>query len=261
MENIKGKIQDLTNAAVGPTLDIVADTLIDGVAGAVIPGVGNMILSYKQNRMERRVEETLKKLVERQDELNQAINNLSDEMKEQIKGTYFEMLMDYSIDEPQQEKIDFLVNGYINIAKSQTAQEDVVRSFYDTLGQMNMLDIRVFKLYTFSNDDNCYKIIEDYQIDNSHYRMVQQKLVRLGLIYSKNDAQGDDNVDAILKYLEELGKGKKARLGAKKVSRSESFRITRYGNSFMKFIEDNYKEQTEAVDEEIGEEVQSFLYE
>jgi len=251
LENLKEKIQDLTSAAVGPTLDIVADTLIDGVAGAVIPGVGNMVLAYKQNRMERRVEETLRKLVDRQNELNEAIENLSSDMERQIKGTYFEMLMDYSINEPQEEKVDYLVNGYINIAKAGIAQEDVTRSFYDTLAQMNMLDIRVFKLYTFSNDDNCYKIIEDYQIDNSHYRMVQQKLVRLGLIYSKNDAQRDDNVDAILKYLEELGKGKKARLGAKRVSRNESFKITRYGSSFMKFIEDNYKEQTEAVAEEI----------
>lgn len=229
-------MQDLTSAAVGPTLDIVADTLIDGIAGTVIPGVGNLILSYKQNRMERRVEETLRKLVERQDELNQAIEALSEEMKNQIKGTYFEMLMDYSISEPQNEKVDFLVNGYINVAQAQSPQEDVVRSFYDTLAQMNMLDIRVFKLYTLSCDDTVYQIMEDYQIDVSHYRMVQEKLERLGLIYSKNEVQRDDNIDAILSYLEDLSKGKKAKLKAKKVSKSESYRMTEYGNRFIKFI-------------------------
>lgn len=250
MGNVKERILDLTNAAVGPTLEIVADTLIDGVAGAVIPGVGNMILSYKQNRMERRVEETLQKLVNRQDELNQAIENLSDNMKKEIRGTYFEMLMDYSISEPQKEKVDYLVNGYINVATAQNPQEDVVRSFYDTLAQMNMLDIRVFKLYTFSNDDNYYRIMEDYQIEDSHYRMVQEKLVRLGLLYSKNDAQREDNIDAVLSYLEDLGKGKKAKLRAKKVSRSESFRMTRYGNRFIQFIESNYEEQPEYLGEE-----------
>lgn len=245
MGNIKEKIQDLTSAAVGPTLDIVADTLIDGAAGAVIPGVGNMILSYKQNRMERRVEETLKKLVDRQDELNQAIENLSDDMKREIKGIYFEMLMDYSIGEPQEEKVDYLVNGYINVAKTGAAQEDVVRSFYDTLAQMNMLDIRVFKLYTFSVNDNACNVMNDYQIDTYQYNMIREKLVRLGVIYSKNDMQRDENIDALVSYLEDLGKGKKAKLRAKKVSRSESYRLSSYGNRFMKFIESEYKERTE----------------
>jgi hypothetical protein len=243
MDNIEEKIQDLTSAAIGPTLDIITDTLIDGVAGAVIPGVGNMILSYKQNRMERRVAETLQKLVERQDELNEAIERLSEDMGEQIKGTYFEMLLDYSIGEPQEEKVEYLVNGYINIAKAGYAQEDVVRSFYDTLAQLNMLDLRVFKLYAHANDDNYYKILEDYQIEDSHYRMVQEKLVRLGLIYSKIESQREENADAVLSYLMDLEKGRKAKLKAKKVTRNYLYGMSRYGYRFIKFIERKYQEQ------------------
>lgn len=254
MENLKEKIQDLTSAAVGPTLDIVADTLIDGVAGAVIPGVGNMVLAYKQNRMERRVEETLRKLVDRQNELNEAIENLSSDMERQIKGTYFEMLMDYSINEPQGEKVDYLVNGYINIAKAGIAQEDVTRSFYDTLAQMNLLDIRVFKLYTNNSIDNAYSVMRDYQIDTYQYDMIREKLLRLGLIYLKNEAQRDDNVDAILAYLEDLNKGKKAKLRAKKVPRSKLYRLSSYGLRFIKFIESEYRvEQQEMEDEENDE--------
>lgn len=260
MGNFKEKIQDLTNAAVGPTLDIVADTLVEGVAGAVIPGVGNMILSYKQNRMERRVEETLQMLVDRQDELNAAINSLSKDMTKQIEGKYFEMLMDYAIDEPQEEKIKYLVNGYINVARIQNPQEDVVRSFYDTLVQMNMLDIRVLKLYTIHSDDNYYNIMQAYRIDDSHYRMVQDKLVRLGLIYSKNDEQRDENIDSILRYLEDLGKGKKAKLKAKRVSRSESFRLSGYGNRFIRFIESVYNcKEPDEEQQEFSAEVEAFL--
>lgn len=261
MGNMKEKLQDITSAAVGPTLDIVADALIDGVAGAVIPGVGNMILSYKQNRMERRVEETLQMLVDRQDELNTAINNLTEDMAKQIKGKYFEMLMDYSIDEAQEEKIKYLVNGYINVARIQNPQEDVVRSFYDTLAQMNMLDIRVLKLYTFSVDDNAYQIMEDYNIDSFQYNMVREKLARLGLIYSMNDMQRDQNIDGILAYLEDLNKGKKARLKAKRVSRSESFRLSGYGNRFIMFIESVYNgEISEEEQQDIQSEVEEILH-
>lgn len=264
MGNFKEKMQDLTSAAVGPTLDIVADTLVEGVAGAVIPGVGNMILSYKQNRMERRVEETLQMLVDRQDELNAAINNLSGDMAKQIQGKYFEMLMDYSIDEPQEEKIKYLVNGYINMARIQNPQEDVARSFYDTLAQMNMLDIRVFKLYTFSVNDNAYQIMEDYNIDTYQYDMIREKLARLGLIYSMNDMQRDKNIDGILAYLEDLSKGKKAKLKAKRVSRSDSFWLSSYGDRFIRFIESAYdgKENTVSDEEQqaISPEIQKFLH-
>lgn len=245
MGNIKEKIQDLTSAAVGPTLDIVADTLIDGAAGAVIPGVGNMILSYKQNRMERRVEQTLQILVDRQDELNAAINNLSEDMTRQIKGKYFEMLMDYSIAEPQEEKIRYLVNGYINVARIRNPQEDVVRSFYDTMTQLNMLDLRVLKLYYSSVSDSANKVMEDYNIDVYQYNMVREKLARLGLTYCLNDIQRDQNIDGILEYLENLGKGKKAKLKVKKVSRKESFRLSGYGKRFIKFIESEYNGDAE----------------
>ena len=70
MEDFKNKIKDMTSAATGPTLEIVSEVFLDGVAGTVVPGVGNAILSYKQNRMERRIESTLQQLIERQDELN-----------------------------------------------------------------------------------------------------------------------------------------------------------------------------------------------
>lgn len=258
MGKFKENMDDLVSAAVGPTLDVVSDVFIEGVAGSVIPGVGNMILAYKQNRMERRVEETLKLLVERQDEFNTAIANLEDEInRNEIKGKYFEMLLDYSIDEPQEEKIKYLVNGYINVARIQHPQEDVVRSFYDTLKQMNLLDIRVFRLYVPSDtNDNAYMVMDDYQIDAYQYNMVREKLARLGLIYSKNDLQRDENTDAIVSYLEDLNKGKKnVRLRVKKVSRSESYRISSYGNRFFKFIEAEYVEEaSQDKDQEIYEE-------
>ena len=50
------KLKDIASAAAGPTLEIVSENLIEGVAGTIVPGVGNIILSYKQNRLERRIE-------------------------------------------------------------------------------------------------------------------------------------------------------------------------------------------------------------
>lgn len=248
MGEFKEKIKDLASVAAGPTLDVVSDVFIDGIASVIIPGAGNMILAYKQNRMERRIEDTLQMLVDRQNEFNDAVNNLQSEVaKSDIKGKYFGMLMDYAIDEPQEEKVKYLVNGYINVARIPHPKEDVVRSFYDTLAQMNLLDLRVFRIYSpFKNDsDNAYDVMNDYEIDTFQYDMIREKLARLGLIYSKNDQQREANTDAIVSYLEDLSKGKKTKLKTKKISKSESYRISSYGKRFIKFIESEYNGDAE----------------
>ena len=155
MSEFVNKIKDLTEAAAGPALELVSEAFIDGSIGLVVPSAGNMILSYKQQRMERRIVATLQTLIDRQEEFNNIIAEIQDKIDYQnMKGKYFEMLMDYSMDEPQEEKIEYLVNGYLNVARIPNPQEDVVRSFYDTLKQLNLLDIRVLRLYSYTGQDN-----------------------------------------------------------------------------------------------------------
>lgn len=43
MGELINKIKDLASAATGTTLEIVSETFLDGVAGAAVPGVGNVI--------------------------------------------------------------------------------------------------------------------------------------------------------------------------------------------------------------------------
>lgn len=254
MGKFKEKVTDLAGASVGPVMDIVSTVLFDGTAGVLVPGVGNMILAYKQKRMERRIEQTLEMLVKRQDEFNSAVFALKDENAvKDIKTTYFDMMMDYAIDEPQDEKIQYLMNGYINTAKIQNPKEDVVRSFYDTLRQMNMLDIRVFKLYAFASiiDDSASKVMSDYEIDNSQYRMIQEKLERLGLIYSKSEETRDKNVDAIVSYLNDLSRGKKARLKTTRIiGNGKHYKLSKYGYRFIRFIETEYDEEYKEEEQE-----------
>lgn len=118
IDDLKNKIKDMTNTTITPTLEIVSEVFLDGTTGAVVPGVGNAILSYKQNRMERRIEDTLRQLIERQDELNNYIMDLTNEIAVQnIKNMYFEILLYYTITEPQEDKLKYFVNGYINVTQ------------------------------------------------------------------------------------------------------------------------------------------------
>lgn len=45
-QEFQDKIKDLSNAAARLMLEIVSESFIEGAAGAVVTGVGNVILSY-----------------------------------------------------------------------------------------------------------------------------------------------------------------------------------------------------------------------
>ncbi|MFJ8458910.1 hypothetical protein ACIQ57_07235 [Lysinibacillus xylanilyticus] len=59
----------------------------------------------------------------------------------------FEHILNTAIDETQKDKIDFFINGFINIAQCETINEDFVLIFYDLLSELRLVDLTVLKLY------------------------------------------------------------------------------------------------------------------
>lgn len=240
-KNAKDRIKDVLEPATGALLDMSSGLLLEGVASTVVPGVGNMILSYKQKRMENNIEKALADLVERQDELNAKLEQISKEREREIGSTYFDMMLDYALETKQEEKIEYLVNGFIHICDVENPREDVIMHYYDTLEELTLLDIRLLKLYYYppcldqeenEHGDNIFKIAGEYQIDNNELSSLKEKLQRLGLIESKNAINIEKNYEAIIRFLE----GKDKKLKTKRISKSESYRITSYGRRFMKFF-------------------------
>lgn len=243
-----GKIL-LEEAAPAIAVEMVKGTTIEcigSVAGTVIPGVGNMMLSYKQKRLEHNFELYVSKIVEKQDEINERLSKLEESHKEKIQETFFGLVADYASQAKQSEKIDFIVNGFVNITGGVLIQEDSVMMYYDTLEQLTMLELRILKLYMHfpwmytdeENEDDISKIMDDYQLDNYQMAMIKEKLERLGLLQSRNDLDMDENIKNMAKYLEEVAKGKKnAKLKKlNKISKSESYKITSYGRKFFEFF-------------------------
>lgn len=260
------KIRDLVNSAEGavgtilleevaPTVTKeVAKEVLTGVAleavtqgaGFAIPGVGNMILSYKQKRMERNVKKCIEEIVKRQDEINKRLNSLEESDRTYIQNNIFGLVMDYVPNVKQEEKITYIVNGFSNIAGGINMKEDAVLMYFDVLDQMNLLDLRTLKVY-FTNkyigvdyEDNILKIMKDNELDISQMKMIKEKLERLGLLESKNEEAMYENLQNIAKYVEDISKSKnKPKLKKmKRVTKSESYKITHFGREFMKFFLD-----------------------
>lgn len=62
-----------------------------------------------------------------------------------IKNHYFGLVTDYVLDVKQKAKIDYIDNGFINLIGVDESKEDIALLFYDTLDELNIMDIRVLK--------------------------------------------------------------------------------------------------------------------
>lgn len=237
-------LDDCIAPALPSVLDTVSSVFVEGVAGAIIPGAANMMLAYKQRKQEKFFELAVKEVQDRLEEIDKILEKYEDELLPKIKKL-FEMYLDYSIQNNQEQKIELLANGYVNSIKIENPQEDVLIGFYDTILQVNMLDIRVLKLYdnnTISDEkDSFLKIMQDYNIDTSQCSMIKEKLVRFGLLESKNDIKQNENIDSIIDYIQAISKNKdsdakRAVHKIKKISKQDSYKITIYGHNFIKFF-------------------------
>ena len=196
-----------------------------------------MMLSYKQKKLEKNYELYISKIVENQDAINARLEKLEEEKKKEIQSNYFGLIADYASQEKQQEKMNYIVNGFINVTGNVLSQEDTILMYYDTLEQLTILDLRVLRLY-IACDEDVQTIMEDYKLDYSQLGMIKEKLSRLGLLESKNDLDMDENMRNVAQYLEDVTKGKKnpelKRL--KRISKFESYRLTSYGEKLYQFF-------------------------
>lgn len=252
IDSAKGEIGKILVEEAAPALagEMLKGTVLEavtGMAGIAVPGVGNVMLSYKQKKLQKNFEIYVSKIVEHQNEINERLKALEEEKQKVIQANYFGLLADYASQSKQEEKIELIVNGFINIAGDVLSQEDTILMYYDTLDQMNMLDIRVLRLYIYpvyvdggesEVGDSIFKICEEYGLDYSQLDVIKEKLTRLGLLESRNDIDMDTNMRNVMQYLEDVTKGKKnAKLKSlKHISKSESYRITQYGNNLFSFF-------------------------
>lgn len=245
---IVDKLKDITEPAVGPVMDMVSGIVLDGVAGAVVPGVGNLILSYKQQRTEKNLEMFISQIVTRQDEFNERLSNLDAEKLQKITNHYFGIVTDYVLDVRQQEKIGFIVNGYINMANINDLNDDSVIMYYDTLDQLTLLDIALLKSHhvKYFRDERNNEYLE--QLIPGQRRLINEKLLRAGLLSSQNEKKMDSNVQNMVTYLQDMQKGKKnVKLKYEKVWGSDSYRFTDYGRRFLEFFMNEYQNDDDEI--------------
>lgn len=181
---------------------------------------------------------------------NPVKNNLTIIEKLRNKSTHFitqitEALLDNIVDEIQERMVEYNVNGYINLLKSDHTNIDLGLMFFKTMSQLNDLDIRILKVYSNLETDgeSIVSICNELNLELNQIRFIKEKLERFGLLQSRNEEMNDDNLDRIVKYLEKVKKENRKRNpndvkvpSLKRVSSSDSYRITSLGRSYLTMI-------------------------
>nr|DAL63910.1 MAG TPA_asm: protein of unknown function (DUF4393) [Caudoviricetes sp.] len=257
IEATKGVIGEILVEDALPALaeEILKGTVMEaasGTVGLISPRIGGVMVAYQQRRWERNWEKYICLIVEHQDELNKRLDRLEEEQRKEVKNTYFPLISDYVGNEKQYEKIEFIVNGFINLSSGINMQEDITLMYYDTLSQLSLLDLRVLKIYAYQYfdegcRDNISSVMKEYRIDIAQISLIREKLLRAGLLLSQNDEKMEENINNVSEFIEGLSKNKK-NLRLKKINkirRNDSYKITSYGRKFLNFFTNIAEEQIE----------------
>lgn len=236
--------------------NMASELMIDTVS-SLIPGVGGAISSYKRIRTEKNLKTLIFHLKENNDELIANLRKQTEENREKL-DSLLQFILEKVIDEYQEEKIEYMVNGYIYLTDHAEITSDFVMHYYDVLKQLRMVDISVLRLYyknryffdggedreTFSD------VMERHGMSYDQYNSVRESLRRIGLLelQVKDDIDDDmtkleDGVNQIVKYIEHINRNKKTR--APKISKikikqrsKENIKLSRFGNDFYHFFGD-----------------------
>lgn len=215
------------------------------VVGSVLPVANNILLSFNQHRLERNVLNALNIIQSRQTELENSMNELL-ENNPLYTRQITEALLDNIVDEIQERMVDYNVNGYINLLKSDHTNIDLGLMFFKTMSQLNDLDIRILKAYSNleAEGESIVSICNELNLELDQIRFIKEKLERFGLLQSRNEEMNDDNLKAIIKYLENVKReNRKKNLNdvkvpnLKRVSGADSYRITSLGRHYLIMID------------------------
>lgn len=239
-------------------ISMLGEIATDTVA-SLIPGVGGAYASYKQARLQKNVDAFAEQLASEMERLSELFHEKTTEQKTELDRLY-ELILDYVIDEPQVEKMEYLVNGFLNIAEHEIIKEDFVLVYYDTLKDLRLIDLTVLKLYGrhitigLETDINSYQDVLDTQgISYEQYETIRRNLVRKGILATKTNIILEKDLEAIEKAINEIqsflqkatnpkNKSRLPSLKNVKLKSKDSLELTKFGREFIRyFLEESEK--------------------
>lgn len=236
------------------SINSIAGELLVDTLGSLIPGGSGAIQSYKRTRFENNIKAFTEELHSKVEAIRINLESKSDKQKLQI-DQLFQYVLDYVIDEQQEEKIHYMVNGFVNITKHEYVSTDFVLTYYDVLKELRMIDLAVLKFmynirhitYDQAHTETYRDILDRHGLSYDQYEAVRRNLLRIGVFTTKTDLNIMDDLKEILKtfkdihlFLEKFSnpkyKGSLPKLKEPKLKSKDNFEISKFGKDFVKFF-------------------------
>ncbi|WOV86959.1 hypothetical protein QWT69_13935 [Sporosarcina oncorhynchi] len=268
----KDRKEDIQGAGKGLVLDTILNvgsetaaeiakesftSLISGIlvdtTSSLIPGVAGAVHGYKRVRFERNITAFTEQVFSNIDVILVNLESKTREQKEQI-DQLFNIVLDYVIDEQQEDKIQYMVNGFLNLTDHEQVSDDFVLTYYDVLKELRMVDISVLSLmfnsrYVLGNHstESFRDVMERHGLSYEQYQSVRGNLKRIGLLVTKTDLNVTDDLEEIVKrfkelydYLDKVTDPKYKRtlpkLKLPKLKSKENLELSKFGSEFVRFF-------------------------
>lgn len=241
--NWKQKLTNTFDVGAAGGTSIIGE-IAGGLIGTYVPGVTSIIMSYKQKRFENNVNTLLEQLKMKETEFEKRLSRIE---KSGEFVSAFELVMDYVIEEPQEGKIQFMVNGLLQLSEHEEIKEDFILLYYDTLRDLRFVDIGVMRFYYVEKDNDLSSIrtyedmLNELGVTEKQYTDIREKLVRMGLLSTKRDQEMDklvEDVNEMKVFLEKTTQGKKAKLSSNKLTKRDRHVTSKFGRDFINFFVD-----------------------
>lgn len=252
----KGK-EVVGTLGLGAVTQMGAGLMID-MGGSMIPAIGPAMATYRTNKKIKNLDIMVQKIADRLDLFEERYGKQSIENKE-ILDEIFNMITDKISNTYQTEKIEYMVNGYLELLNVKNPSFDTAYLYFDTLDKLTILDLSVLKLsysvYTrkqISEFENHLELKKSFDIDNNQYLAIKENLYRFGLMENEVDAGIAKSLDSIQKAVIELRNttesiyknlsGQKTNLKALtlkskiKLSDRNQLKISKFGREFVQFF-------------------------
>lgn len=235
------------------TITSMAGEILVDAASSLVPGISGAVQSYKRTRFEKNIRTFSEELHSKHEEVLINLESKTLKQKERI-DQLFQYVLDYVIDEQQEEKIHYMVNGFVNITQHDQVSTDFVLTYYDVLKDLRMVDISVLRLMYISHvsfdqgsNETFEDIMERHGISYEQYDAVRRNLLRIGVLTTRTDLNITDDLKEISKTFKELYsfldkfsnqkfKGSLPKLKEPKFKSKERFVISKFGRDFVEFF-------------------------
>ncbi|MFD1064400.1 hypothetical protein [Oceanobacillus locisalsi] len=233
---------------------LAGELFLDGMS-SFVPGVSGAVSTYKRKRAEKNLTELVYHLHKSHDKLIENLSKQTEENQEKL-DKLLHFILEIVVDEYQEEKIEYMVNGYIHLTEHEEITSDFVMHYYDMLKQLRMVDIAVLRLYckkyylydSEEAQETFQSVMEKHGMSYEQYNSVRETLKRNGLLELeiKDDVDKDmtkleEGINKIVSYIGHINSNKKssppriAKVDIKQKSK-ERIKLSKFGRNFYEFF-------------------------